>query len=160
MIKHIAILFLFASPALAAENDFTDPMTVLNSEGMLVVSDGSSIYRFNKDGTFISHPQGMSGRAFSGRWTAKESQPTEFTAVAKYSWMNGPSANDDYREISFVLNPGKVRAPDMRIIGEAGYKHIFDCYFLIEELKKVPKPENAQQWGPWFQSKAVGSLNP
>ena len=160
MIKYIAILLLVASTAFAAENDFTDPMAVLNSNGLLVISDGSSIYRFNKDGAFISHPQGMSGRILRGTWTAEESQPTKFTAVAKYSWMNGSSANDEYREISFALYSGKLRSPDMRVIGEAGYEHIFDCYFLIEEFKKIPKPENAQQWGPGFSTQGVLSPAP
>mgnify|MGYP003589691021 CR=1 FL=1 len=145
MIKYISILFLVASTVLAAEDDRIDPMTVINSEGLLVLSDGSSIYRFNKDGSFYSHPMGLCGRVFRGTWSAKDSQPTTFTAIAKYSWQNGASAIDDYREISFAVYSGTLRPSDHRYFGEGGYTNIFDCYFLIQELKKIPKPENAQQ---------------
>jgi hypothetical protein len=160
MIKYIAILLLIASTALAAENNSTDPMTVLDSEGLLVVSDGSSIYRFNKDGTFLSHPSGMSGRAFRGTWTAKDRQPSKFTAIAELYWQNGFSAVDDYREITFLIYPGHVRPASQRSIGEAGYEHIFDCYFIIEELKKIPKPEKAQQSGAGYPPQGVGSPDP
>ncbi len=145
MIKYISILLLVASTTLADEGDRIDPVSVLNSEGLLVVSDGSSIYRFNKDRTFYSHPIGMCGRAFRGTWSAKDNQPTKFTAIAEYYWQNGSSAVDDYREITFLIYPGQNRPSSPRRIGEAGYKQIFDCYFIIEELKKITKPENAQQ---------------
>ena len=160
MIKHIAILFLLASTALAADSNVTDPMTVLNSEGLLVLSDGSSLYRFNKDGTLYSHPLGLSGRAFSGTWTAIDSQPTIFTAIANFYWQNGASEIDDYREITFAIYSGKLRPSNPQSIGETAYAKIFDCYFIIQELKKVPKPINAQQSGPAYPPQGVGSADP
>ena len=160
MIKHIATILLLASTTLAADSDFTDPMTVLNSEGLLVLSDGSSLYRFNKDGTFYSHPRGMSGRVFKGTWTQTDKDAAILTAVAEHSWQNGSSAIDDYRQITFNIYPGKVRPSDQRAIGEAGYKHVFDCYFIIEDLKKVPKSINAQQAVPGYPPQGVGSPEP
>ena len=160
MIKYIAILLLLVGTSLAAENDFTDPMTILDSKGLLVISDGSSLYRFNNDGTFYSHPRGMSGRVLRGTWTQTDKSAAILTANAKHSWQNVSSAIDDYRQITFSIYHGKLRPSDQRTIGEAGYEHIFDCYFIISELKKIPKPENAQQAGPGYPPQGVGSPDP
>jgi hypothetical protein len=61
--------------------------------------------------------------------------------TAKQSWLNGLSANDDYRTVVFAIYSGHTK-PNNRIVG-GGHtppKEIWSGYYIIEELTKASKP--------------------
>jgi hypothetical protein len=112
---------------------------VMEKYGSFAISDGSSWYNFSKDGTFKSGPMGMSGRTLEGKWAAAGDDT--FTVVAKYGWINGLSAGDEYRRIVFRMlflekRPSKPEGSHFGFAPE-----LFDAYWHIEEFVKVPKPE-------------------
>ena len=140
--KTFLICLAVVGAALAADPNYTDPADIIKADGVLVISDGSSLYEFKNDGTFHSHPMGMDGRLLDGTWTSGGGiRSMTLTATAKMSWVNGPQPKDEYRKIVFLLYPGGKRPPDKRRIGELQHKEIFDCYFLIQEFTKITKPE-------------------
>jgi hypothetical protein len=94
---------------------------------------------------------GFSGRTFRGTWTPDFSCAVpKFTAIAQMGWINGISSGNDYRKIVFFVYPGHEKQ-----VGTIyGPKTIFDCYFIIDELVKIPKPDklpNLPNGFPGFQ---------
>jgi len=65
----------------------------------LCISDGSSIYIFFPDKTFRLEPIGMSGRTIKGTWT---NDSHRIHIVGQWSWINGLSPNDDFREMEKI----------------------------------------------------------
>jgi hypothetical protein len=119
----------------AADTNFLDAADVLKDDGVLALTDGSSYYVFKTNSTFSSFPISISGRCFDGTWTA-DPRYSRFTVEAKETWMNGFSATNEYRRIVFVVYRGRKKpAADRRM------KYIFDGYFIIEELVKIPAPD-------------------
>ena len=47
-----------------------EPLQLLTHDGVLTITDGSSLYCFKRDGTFGSEPYECWGRTFGGTWTA------------------------------------------------------------------------------------------
>ena len=139
MIKIFALLALLTCSALAAEPEYQPPLDILKKNGELTLSDTASYFVFSQDGTFRSFPVGMSGRMLTGKWTAKETNPIFMTVIAKVGWMNGIQPQDEYRKIVFVIYGGssKPSSPTMR----SDIKNIYDGYFMIDELTRIPKPE-------------------
>jgi hypothetical protein len=149
----IIILSLLAGHLFAAETNhldsanirkYLDPAKVLETNGVLTITDGSSFYVFRTNGTFSSMPvDGFSGRTFHGTWTPDfSSAVAKFTAVAQMGWINGISSGDEYRKIVFFIYMGheKAAGTDYRY---SPTKTIFDCYFIIDELVKIPKPDKS-----------------
>ena len=120
-------LVLAASPAIG-------PAEVLKADGSLTLTDNASYFVFKADGTFRSFPVGMSGRTFEGTWQ-EEGGLQRVEVLAKQGWLNGVSALDEYRRIVFTIYSGQRRA----VVGQ-GVKVVFDGYFIIDELVKVPAP--------------------
>jgi hypothetical protein len=124
-----------------------DPAIEMKDSG-ITLTDGSSSYTFAKDGTFRSEPIGMSGRTFYGRWEIEDhsaGSPAKVVAEAKLGWINGLNLNDDYRRIVFVIYPGKTipfERPDI-VVGMMPENH-YKCYWLIDEMSKLAKPEIAK----------------
>ena len=127
---------LFACALISAKAQLLDPSAALKQDGILRISDGSSYYEFNTNGTFKSFPVGMSGRTFAGTWTSS-ADPNElhFTVTAKMGWMNGFQPPQDDWRIVFTVYAG-TRHPAERF-GLA----TFDCYWIIDELTKIAKPD-------------------
>jgi len=135
----IALLFLLLTSAqfiAAAEDMRMPPLKAIKQFGSVSISDGSSFFTFFKDGTFRSGPLGISGREFDGRWTASD---TTFTVNAKLGWKNGASTGKDYRRIVFVIYDVQKRPPET-MLGLMLHPDLFDGYFIIDELIKIPKP--------------------
>jgi hypothetical protein len=131
-------LLLVALPALAA------PPTVqqiINRDGRFVFSDGSSYYSLEKDGSFHSGPLGMSGRTIDGRW--KPDGSSRFVIEGRWSWLNGLSATNDRRRmaigVSGLLAPAKQGKPLGMLKPVKGPVVIHSCYFVIDELVRLPK---------------------
>jgi hypothetical protein len=136
-----ALLVLATSLATSANNDFS-PQLALHREGVLAITDGSSFYIFSRDGTFHSYPNGMSGRLLDGTFTSDGEDVTTFTVIAKQTWLNGVSADDDYRKIVFRVYPGSNKPGETASNGggAAPPKAIWSGYYLVDELSKIPKP--------------------
>lgn len=125
----------------AADTNYLHAADVLKSDGVLLICDGSSYYAFKADGTFRSFPRGMSGRVFDGTWKKTDENPLKLEVTAKMSWANGEQPQDDYRRIVFFVYGGGKRAMEKSDFGAYGYKEIFQGYFIIDELTKIPKPD-------------------
>ena len=132
-------LLLALSNTLA--NEFPKPSEIIQNEGQFVFTDGSSFYLFKKDGTFTSEPLGLSGRVISGHWTFQEDRV--FVIQGRWSWINGLSANDDYREMKIaVYSPVSSEIVEqLSVVGATTKAKIYKCYFVVEELHRIPKPQ-------------------
>ena len=146
VMRMFLIYLLLGSAIFAADVARVQPEQVLKEDGILVISDGSSVYAFKADGSFSSSPlKGFRGRCLKGTWTPNYNDMTVVTVKAKVNWVNSLSTADDYRKIVFFLSSGKRRLslkdewcgidPPIKPIS------IFDCYFLIDEMVKIPKPD-------------------
>ena len=85
-------------------------------------------------------PVGLSGRTIDGNWIARpDGRSLEIVGV--WSWMNGSSPLDDRRKMTLIVYPNQTFKVVERIpwlADEHSWK-IYDCYFEVEELVKVPK---------------------
>ena len=113
------------------------PNDVLRVDGSLALTDGSSYFVFERDGSFHSFPCSLSGRTFQGTWTAPYDSPCLFTVEAAASWVNGVSALNDYRKIVFVVYRGNKKAVTATFGVAAPPKEVWDGYFIIDELTKI-----------------------
>jgi hypothetical protein len=116
------------------------PEDVLRKQGTLALTDGSSFFVFAKDGSFHSFPAGLSGRSLDGKWVVTDHDPAVFTVEAHLSWVNGISSASEYRRIVFAVYRGHNRPSDLKSFAGQAPKEVWDGYFLIEELVKIPKP--------------------
>ena len=138
----LLILFLTVASVFAApDNTLMPPLKAIEQFGSISITDDSSFFTFTKDGSFRSGPLGISGREFEGRWTADN---LKFTVTAKLGWMNGSSTGNDYRRIVFVIYHVQKRKPEAKPKPSFGFgpELLYDSYFLIDELVKIPKPKD------------------
>lgn len=130
----IFLACLSTRPATAA--DFLKASTIIKIKGNLVITDGSSFYRFDRDFHFESGPLSESGRTISGKWQTKDENI--FLIEGQWSWINGASALNDTRKMTMAISPPCIPAELSKMISlHLGNKpNIYKCYFLIEELVK------------------------
>ena len=117
-----------------------EPLELIKTEGELVLTDNASFFVFKADGTSQSFPSGISGRTLTGTWKNPPGEPAIFEVIALHSWMNGASLPDDYRKINFAIYSGKTKAITPGPMASS-VKKVFEGYWLIQELTKVPKPK-------------------
>jgi hypothetical protein len=137
LMKIFLSILLFACVITSAKAQSLDPSDVLKQDGILRISDGSSYWEFNTNGTFRSFPVGVSGRVFfAGTWTSSaDPNVLRFTVTAKRGWMNGGGIpQDDWRRIVIIVTQGH------RLAAKSPFLATFDCYWIIDELEKIPKP--------------------
>lgn len=110
---------------------------IVETEGQFVFTDGSSYYVFKKDGTFKLRPIGRSGREIDGTW-----KPADFgfEIDGNWTWINGMTYLDDHRKMVLVVYPYKTFKAVPSLSWALGEAKIYDCYFEIEELVKLPQP--------------------
>jgi hypothetical protein len=112
------------------------PGDIIAREGALVVSDGSSYFRFEKGGAFHAGPLGMSGRTIDGTYTSDGSYM--FTIEGTWGWINGASMADDHRRMVVGIQPPfEVDRKTTAVNADA--KKIYRCYWTVDELVKLPK---------------------
>jgi hypothetical protein len=135
------LLCLLASVVLCLAGTSTnDPTTVFRTDGVLIITDGSSFYLFRTNGTFVSTPAGLSGRTFEGTctWSSDENK-LSFSVKAREGWWNGPGSGDDYR-IALDVWSGKKKPPEgLYPPHVVRTNEVYDCYFLIREMVVLPK---------------------
>ena len=142
----------FGSAALAVPVPPTPPSAyqIIEKEGRLAFTDGSSYYDFEKDGTFHSGPLGLSGRTIEGTWKLATTNDFAGTLVIQgmWSWMNGISAINDKREMMMSVYP-RTGQPEKKgsdaVLSPVGVAprraKLRSCYFVIDELVALPKPK-------------------
>jgi len=101
-------------------------LAVINKEGSLTISDGSSTYTFRKDGSFISGPRGICGRTIDGKWRSSDSGL--FVVEGTWGWDNGLSEINDVRIMTLSIQ-------SLYKTHESGPDE-YKCYLVIEELKR------------------------
>ena len=147
--KAILLSFLFVSTVIATKALPIDPSAVLRQDGVLTITDGSSYYSFNTNGVFRSFPVGWSGRCFIGSWTSTANMSLlHITATASIWWINGiNSGHAEWRRIVFSVYPGTRKPSNLPVldahtgkIAKGLHPSIFDCYWIIDELSKIPEP--------------------
>jgi len=137
-------LFLAVGALGAAEPTYS-PQEALDKFGSFTITDNSSYFTFSKDGKFKSGPMGESGRTLNGTWTLADKR--ELTVIAQVGWINGLSAQEDYRRIVFHISSLQKRSVQPTISFGAP-REWFDGYCLIEEFVKIPKPKDAKSPRP------------
>jgi hypothetical protein len=131
------ILFLAAAAVFGAEETWLPPLKAIEQWGSISISDGSSYFTFARDGSFHSGPFGASGHTLDGHWTARDE--TMFTVIATAGWENGEAESEDYRRIVFdIRNLQKRPRLDKPVLSAP--IQLFEGYFIIRELVKIPKP--------------------
>lgn len=118
--------------------DTISPEKVIETEGALVISDGSSKYIFCKGGRFESRPVGISGRTMRGYW--ERNKDGQFVVVVLLGWVNGLSGNDEYRRIVFSIYDIYRESQPKRTASQPK-NPVYSTYFLIEEFVRIEKPE-------------------
>jgi hypothetical protein len=143
MIKLVSIFFmlLLGSPVFGEDSVLVEQ--IINKEGQFVFADGSSYYRFDKDGTFVSGPLGMSGRVISGTW--KTSPGSSFFVInGKWSWLGGITESvDDRRRMTMIINSPGVGVDEATDFWAKRVKQpikIYRPYFIIHELTFLKEP--------------------
>lgn len=130
----LSVLLSILPLACPAEDRLSEPSLAIEERGSLTLSDGSSFYTFNKDGTFLSGPWGISGRTIEGRWSREEGSRNRFLVEGRWSWMNGTSTLDDFRKMILVVYPGTFKKVPKDRLGFASVDEVLDCYFIIDGL--------------------------
>lgn len=133
----IILIYLLGLVSGIAANPGIQPLDAIKEKGSITLVDGSSFYSFYKDGTFLSGPLGLCGRSIEGTWSISTNQPNRsFIVDGRWSWINGLSRPDDLRTMVVDIRAGEFRPISK---SEAAFglkaKEIFQCYFLIVELK-------------------------
>src|SRR5688500_10700126 len=95
--KPLLIACLIATVTGGASAQTRSPARIIRAYGALVISDGASYYRFNRDSTFDSGPIGNSGRTTTGQWRQVDDT---FVIEGRWGWVNGVNAFDDYRRMT------------------------------------------------------------
>jgi hypothetical protein len=138
------VLFLVFSASAALAANFPEPLQIIQEEGQFVFTDGSSYYQFKKDGTFKSGPLGISGREISGTWKSPDPRFPMFVIQGRWSWINGLSPRDDYRKLTlYIGHPVSVETVEqLSLVGGGRNVKVYKCYFMVDELQKIPKAQN------------------
>lgn len=138
------LCLVFASPVLAAPLPSADQ--IIQKEGRLAFTDGSSFYDFEKNGEFHSGPMGNSGRTIEGHWKPQyDNFPNNFVIRGKWSRVNGLTAPDDYRKMILSVYPESIEpkktshGDGILYLAVGAPDKMYRCYFTVEELSKSPR---------------------
>jgi len=136
LIRLFPILILVFLASVTMAEDLLKPLDVINQEGQLVLSDGSSVFIFKKDRSFESGPHGLSGRTIKGTW--KEHKSGGYLVEGKWDWINGLSQPNDFR--TMVLHIGWISDEAQELnLQQYGKIRLRKAYFFIDSLQKVSK---------------------
>ncbi len=117
---------------------FPSALEVIETEGSLAFTDGSSVYQFFDDGRFLQEPAGISGRSVEGSWTAIDSGQFEITGT--WGWYNGISAINDIRRMVMYVTVQADKGRESELLWSGAGILLWDVYFTVEELTSTPAP--------------------
>jgi len=129
-----ALLFLIAASSLRAGTPLSIP-EIIALEGVFAFTDGSSVYTFSEDGTFLMEPLSLSGRAIEGRWTF-ESQGL-FMITGVWTWYNGISVPDDFRRMTMAVTLIPGEPATVQTIWSGSSARLYQVYFTIDEVAGI-----------------------
>ena len=129
-----ALLLLVAASAVRAGTPRSIPL-IIAEEGEFAFTDGSSVFRFEQDGSFRMEPVSLSGRAIEGTWTSES--PGLFLITGVWTWYNGISVPDDFRRMTMTVTllPGE---PDtVRTLWGGSESQLYPVYFVIDTVTGI-----------------------
>ena len=152
----VACLCLVEVGASAAPAPPTLPSAyqIIQREGRLAFTDDSSLYDFEKNGSFYSKPLGLSGRTIEGTWKLAAANDFAGSLVVQgtWGWVNGVSAINDRREMTVSVYPRprqlKKKEDEAFLFSAQSTPQretLHSCYFVIDELIALPKPPLPKQ---------------
>jgi hypothetical protein len=142
--NNLALVLVFTlSSTLLQTMPFRSPIQIIQEEGQFLFIDGSSYYLFRRDGSFTSNPLGIAGRTIVGHWI-KDSLGGCFIVEGKWGWINGLQPVDRYRRMKIYIGSADTfkQKETNWPVEDPGPAKIYNCYFEIEELIKIPTPES------------------
>ena len=150
---------MLAGTAAAIDPTAIESGDVLKNDGILAVTDGSTVFELHNNGEFHSFPIPYSGRCIDGQWVSDEGSPWAFIAVGQLSWTSRPE--DKYSEhlVHLELTPGHLVPLDFTPSRQINYTNIFKCYFIVRELRQVTY-EEAQQLVPGYRRQSAPQSEP
>lgn len=135
--KNLVILIALIAAIPSAEG-YTGIDDILANENVFRFSDGSSIYSFFSDGSFLLEPAGISGRAVEGTWTTDDYGI--FTVTGTWTWYNGISAIDDFRRMTILITLQSVEPDTLESPWQGAGTMVYGVYFTVDELTPIPVP--------------------
>jgi hypothetical protein len=131
-----AILFV---PPLCAEQ-YPIPEKIIQNEVQFIFSDGSSYYRFVKDGSFLSGPMGESGRTINGTWKTNLGS-SSFVVTGKLGWLNGITESEAVTiKMVMVIYPPQDEEKEIKAFWAAHATQpirVYKPYFFIQQLNAL-----------------------
>ena len=131
------ILLMISSLAICCAQELTVG-DLANKYESYSITDGSSVHVFHKDGKYIMHSLGISGRKIVGTWKMTEDDRRLYRIDGNWKWSNGevPIVDDKRIMIMDIRVTDTIRTDVVTVSNEK----IFGAYFLIEELVKIKSP--------------------
>jgi hypothetical protein len=133
-VKVLIVLFCLCVTGNVVAEDSLSSSRIIDKDGELVISDGSSLYRFIRGGQFRSEPLGMSGRLIEGTWVSDKDG--SFEIQGNWGWLNGMSQVDDSRVMNLSISGLKLESENLvRFPGAQPEKtKLYRGYFVIHRL--------------------------
>lgn len=129
-----AFLSVIAAAAICAGTPLTIS-DIIKTEGEFAFTDGSSVYTFSEDGTFMMEPLCLSGRAIEGRWTSVDRGLFEVTGV--WTWYNGISVPDDFRRMTLAVTLIQGEPETVQSMWSGSTARLYPVYFTIDEVAGI-----------------------
>tara|TARA_R110002167_G_scaffold102617_1_gene266098 strand:- start:489 stop:896 length:408 start_codon:yes stop_codon:yes gene_type:complete len=129
----LTILFIFLTAIGVHASELIDGKELFSSGKEICLTDGSSIYIFMPDNTFVSEPLGLSGRTINGKWDW-DSHLIRITGT--WSWINGLSPENDFREMDIHIGHITNETSEHKSMLTAKKHRIYKSYFYIDRLEK------------------------
>jgi hypothetical protein len=131
----LPLLSVMLAAVAGAQENMPSAMDIIEAEGVFAFTDGSSVYTFQEDGSFLLEPVGISGRAVEGSWEWQGDGRMEVTGT--WTWYNGISAIDDHRSMSLVIWLQSVEPVESEVLWQGSDARLYDVYFIVDRLAPV-----------------------
>jgi len=131
----LPLLSVLLAAVAGAQENMPSAMDIIEAEGVFAFTDGSSVYTFREDGSFLLEPVGISGRAVEGSWEWQGDGRMEVTGT--WTWYNGISSIDDHRSMSLVIWLLSVEPVESECLWQGSDVRLYDVYFIVDRLAPV-----------------------
>ncbi|MCD4706241.1 MAG: hypothetical protein K8S62_00705 [Candidatus Sabulitectum sp.] len=119
----------------AAGEELPSIQEIIQREGQFVFTDGSSVFQFYCDGSFIMEPASLCGRAVEGKWTSLDFNRMQINGT--WTWYNGISAINDQRRMTIFIYLLSMETQDSELLWRSSDARMYDVYFVVEEIIQV-----------------------
>jgi hypothetical protein len=134
-----AVLCLLIASLPGAQQQPPSVLEIIEEEGQLAFTDGSSTYLFLEDGSFFLEPTTFSGRSIDGQWKLIGTGWMEITGT--WGWYNGISAVDDYRRMTLYINLRSTETEESQLLWRSEDTRMYDVYCIVDELVKLDRED-------------------